>query len=131
VITNPSVNGAANWWSASCSPRTELVYIVTYEGGFFIGEDDYVPGELFVVVAQRYAPQEKYASMNRALDPRTVEKKWEYPLQAKTQSGLVSTASDLVFGGSIDGYFYALDATDGEELWRMNIGGTVKAAPMT
>ena len=69
--------------------------------------------------------------MIRALDPRTVETKWEYPLQAKTQSGLVSTASDLVFGGSVDGYFYALDATGGEELWRMNVGGTVKAASMT
>lgn len=80
--------------------------------------------------AQRFEPQEKYASMIRALDPRTVETKWEYSLQAKTQSGLVSTASDLIFGGSVDGYFYALDATDGKELWRMSVGGQVKAAPM-
>ena len=133
-LVYPSVNGAANWWSASYSPNTELVYIVTYDGAdtFYIGEDDYVPGELFVGGgAQRFVPQEKYASMIRAIDPRTVETKWEYPLQAKTQSGLVSTASDLVFGGSVDGYFYALDAIDGEELWRMNIGGKVKAAPMT
>lgn len=134
TLVYPSVNGAANWWSASYSPRTELVYIVTYDGAdtFFIGEDDYVPGELFVAGgAQRFEPQEKYASMIRALDPRTVETKWEYPLQAKTQSGLVSTASDLIFGGSVDGYFYALDATDGKELWRMSVGGQVKAAPMT
>ena len=89
-----------------------------------------MPGELFVAGgAQRFEPQEKYASMIRALDPRTVETKWEYPLQAKTQSGLVST--DLIFGGSVDGYFYALDATDGKELWRMSVGGQVKAAPMT
>ncbi len=46
-------------------------------------------------------------------------------------SGLMSTASDLVFGGGGDGYFYALDAADGDELWRMNIGGRVKAAPIT
>ena len=36
-----------------------------------------------------------------------------------------------MFGGSTHGYFYALDAEDGDELWRMSIGGPVKAAPIT
>ena len=40
-------------------------------------------------------------------------------------------ASYLVFVGSVDGYFYALDAVNGTELWRINVGGTVKAAPIS
>ncbi len=134
VLVYPSVNGAANWWSNTYSPRTELLYVVTYDGAdtFFIGEDEYVPGEMFVGGApERYVPLETYASMIRALDPRTGDTRWEFPLQPKTQSGLLSTASDLVFGGSVDGYFYALDAVNGAELWRINVGGNVKAAPIS
>ena len=134
VLVYPSINGAANWWSNSYSPRTELLYVMTYDGAdtFFIGEDEYVPGELFVGGGgERYVPQETYASMIRALEPRTGDTRWEFPLQPKTQSGLLSTASDLVFGGSVDGYFYALDAVNGTELWRINVGGTVKAAPIS
>ncbi len=134
ILVYPSVNGAANWWSTTFSPRTELIYVVTYDGAdtYYIGEDEYVPGQLFVGGgAERYEPQERYASMIRALDPRTGETRWEYSLQPKTMSGLMSTASDLVFGGSVDGYFFALDAVDGDELWRMNIGGSVKAAPIS
>lgn len=134
VLVFPSVTGAANWWSTTFSPRTELIYVVTYDGAevYYIGEDEYAPGQLFVGGGhERYVPQETYASMVRALDPRTGETRWEYRLQPKTVSGLLSTASDLVFGGSVDGYFYALDAVDGEELWRMNVGGQVKAAPIS
>lgn len=134
VLVYPSVNGAANWWSNTYSPRTELLYVVTYDGAdtFYIGEDEYVPGEMFVGGApERYVPLETYASMIRALDPRTGDTRWEFPLQPKTQSGLLSTASDLVFGGSVDGYFYALDAVNGAELWRINVGGNVKAAPIS
>ena len=134
VLVYPSVNGAANWWSNTYSPRTELLYVVTYDGAdtFYIGEDEYVPGEMFVGGApERYVPQETYASMIRALEPRTGDTRWEFPLQPKTQSGLLSTASDLVFGGSVDGYFYALDAVNGTELWRINVGGNVKAAPIS
>jgi len=134
VLVYPSVNGAANWWSNTYSPRTELLYVVTYDGAdtFFIGEDEYVPGEMFLGGApERLVPQETYASMIRALEPRTGDTRWEFPLQPKTQSGLLSTGSDLVFGGSVDGYFYALDAINGTELWRMNVGGNVKAAPIS
>jgi alcohol dehydrogenase (cytochrome c) len=134
VLVYPSVNGAANWWSNTYSPRTELLYVVTYDGAdtFFIGEDEYVPGEMFVGGApERYVPQETYASMIRAIEPRTGDTRWEFQLQPKTQSGLLSTASDLVFGGSVDGYFYALDAVNGAELWRINVGGNVKAAPIS
>ena len=42
----------------------------------------------------------------------------------------MSTAGDLVFGGTADGFFFALDALTGEELWHKNIGGRVHAAPM-
>ena len=43
----------------------------------------------------------------------------------------MSTAGDLVFGGTADGYFFALDAESGEELWYKSGGGRVHAAPIS
>jgi len=36
-----------------------------------------------------------------------------------------------LFSGSADGYFFALDAATGEELWHISLGRRVHAAPMT
>ena len=39
----------------------------------------------------------------RALDPKTGEKKWDFKMVNYTESGVLSTAGDLVFGGGMDG----------------------------
>jgi outer membrane protein assembly factor BamB len=44
---------------------------------------------------------------------------------------VLATAGDLVFSGSIDGYFYALDAVSGEALWHVAVGARVHSAAMT
>ena len=44
---------------------------------------------------------------------------------------MLTTAGDLLFGGTVDGYFFALDARNGDERWVMNVGGMVHAAPIS
>ena len=46
-------------------------------------------------------------------------------------SGLLATAGGLVFGGGIDGYVFALDASSGADLWHRSVGAAVTAAPIT
>jgi alcohol dehydrogenase (cytochrome c) len=48
-----------------------------------------------------------------------------------TWTGMLSTASNLVFSGGHESYFYALDAETGELLWRVSLGGQVNSGPMT
>lgn len=48
-----------------------------------------------------------------------------------TDSGILTTASDLLFVGGREGYFQALDARTGELLWKASLGGQVEAAPVT
>jgi glucose dehydrogenase len=48
-----------------------------------------------------------------------------------TGSGVLSTASGLVFAGGREGYFYALDAKTGKMLWKAMVGGDVAAGPVT
>jgi alcohol dehydrogenase (cytochrome c) len=47
-----------------------------------------------------------------------------------TWGGVLSTAGDVVFGGA-RGYFVALDARSGAELWKMPVGGQVNAGAMS
>ena len=48
-----------------------------------------------------------------------------------TDSGVLSTASDLVFTGGREGYFFALDARTGEQIWKANVGGQISSGPMS
>ena len=75
-------------------------------------------------------PEDGYGAI-LALDPKTGERKWEYKMTDVTDTGVLTTASDLVFAGGREGYFFALDARTGEELWRGSVGGQVSAGPMS
>jgi alcohol dehydrogenase (cytochrome c) len=67
----------------------------------------------------------------RAFDPKTGSMKWEYKMSDITWAGVLSTASDLVFSGGREGYFFALDGKNGDLLWKQNLGGQVNSGPMS
>jgi glucose dehydrogenase len=48
-----------------------------------------------------------------------------------TASGILTTATDLLFTGGREGYFQALDARSGKLLWRVNGGASIAMGPMT
>ena len=134
TLVAPDASGGTNWQSPTYSPRTELFYVMAFDGEaeFYIRDEAYIGGERFTGGGQqRMLPIDKYTSAVRAIDPRTGNRRWEYQVQPQTWSGLLSTAGDIVFGGTIDGYFYALDAVSGQELWHISLGAEVRAAPMT
>ena len=67
----------------------------------------------------------------RALDPRTGELKWEFKTTEISESGLLSTAGDVLFSGSFEGNFVALDAHTGKQLWRTSLGGRMTNSTIT
>jgi len=48
-----------------------------------------------------------------------------------TDSGILTTATDMLFTGNREGYFFAMDARDGTLLWKATVGGQVAASPIT
>jgi len=46
-------------------------------------------------------------------------------------SGILTTATDLLFVGGREGYFQALDARTGTLLWKQNLGGDIIAGPIS
>ncbi len=65
------------------------------------------------------------------VDPSTGEVRWQYKLYSMPQAGILSTTGNLVFGGTDEGQFFALDARTGKELWRANTGGVIAAGPVS
>ncbi len=59
-------------------------------------------------------------------------KRWTHRLSAPNpEAGVLTTASDMLFGGARDGSFFALDARTGKLLWQTNLGPSVAAGPIT
>ena len=149
IFVDPGTQGGTNWYPPSYSPRTGLFYVPTWENSgnrsakYPAGEwkervrytgatppDGGRGGRATRTPANFRKDEEGYGAI-RALDPKTGEKKWEYRLVNFTESGVLSTAGDLVFAGGMEGNFVALDAKTGERLWSVNLGGTNASGPIS
>ena len=147
TLIEPGTQGGTNWYSPSFSPRTGLFYISSWDNYSAISTRAEVPpwqetrkytGR--APPARGSAPRppgvpfrteaEGYGAV-RAIDPKTGEKKWDFKMVDYTESGILTTASDLLFSGGREGHFFALDARTGELLWKVSLGGTVASGPMT
>ncbi len=146
----PNNQGATNWYSPSFSPRTGLFYIPTWANTSSVYRKNpgpesvrYTEGQQFTGIFPSMAvpalvagaanvrlPRDGYGSI-QAVDPQTGEQRWEFKMNDMTDSGVLSTATDLVFAGGREGYFFALDAKDGSLLWRAMVGGQVASGPMS
>lgn len=134
ILVSPPIVGATNWYSPGYSQQTGLFYVTSFDGEqeFFKRDEDYEEGERFTGGGGRYnQPMDAFHSSIRAINPATAEIVWEFPIMPRSSAGITTTAGGIVFTGSADGYFFALDAASGEELWHISLGARVHAAPMT
>jgi alcohol dehydrogenase (cytochrome c) len=134
VYVYPSVNGATNWWPSAYSPSTRLYYVNVEEAGsLFIAKDETgsKPGHMYLGGTASYSDPATDAV--KAIDPVTATVRWERKNSTVTSAprgGLLATAGGLLFGS--DGTrLYALDASNGRELWSFNAGAHISAPPMT
>jgi glucose dehydrogenase len=56
---------------------------------------------------------------------------WSNPDHFPVWSGALATAGDVVFYGTLDGWFHAVDARDGHELWKFKTGSGVIGQPIS
>ena len=156
--TYPGIAGGTNWYSPSYSPRTELFYIPAWEDYATVFEGApqvYVEGRAFTgrtvegfpktyhpVPDAPVVPNLTRGPINNwtdtaghgavlALDALTGEQKWKFEMTDVIRSGLLTTASDLLFSGARSGYFQALNARTGALLWKVSLGSQIVNGPMT
>jgi alcohol dehydrogenase (cytochrome c) len=145
--TYPGVQGGTNWYSPSYSPKTGWFYLAAwddYYGYYFKRDDEYSPGSRYTGggVRSPVSPirrlrfptstsKEAGYGVVRALDPETGDVRWEFKMEDVSDSGIASTAGDVVFTGNREGHFFALDATNGNLLWSRYLGAQINASPIT
>ena len=126
--------GGKDWQPAAFSPRTGLVYA----GIFNICMDltdhpqSYIPGTPYDgMEMKRYAAPGGNWGEFMAWDPVAGKKAWSIKEQFMTMSGALATAGDVVFYGTVDGWFRAVDARNGKVLWSQKVGSGIIGQPMT
>jgi len=145
-VIYPENQGGTNWYNPAYSQRTGLFYIPSWMDTYSINtsrRDEYVEGNMYngggathnmpgirSGPVNRRLPELGYGAI-QAVDLNNGTVKWQFKMVDVTDSGVLATASDLIFAGSREGYFYALDARTGSVLWKSMTGGQVSAGPMT
>ena len=133
AVVYPDDDGAANWYSPTYSPQTNLIYQNVRETGatYYLADATYEPGRIYMGASRRAVPGEDPGGFLRALNPLTGDLVWEIAVHAPPWGGLLSTAGGLVFSGTMEGDVFAADAETGDVLWRFQTGGRVYANPIT
>jgi quinohemoprotein ethanol dehydrogenase len=126
----PSPAGAHNWQAMSYNPQTGLVYIPYMEMGMrFVKAPGSFLGVSFAP-AETDDPREGKGALI-AWDPVKQEPRWKVWHDWMWNGGTLTTAGNLVFQGTADGWLTAYDARDGKRLWRFNAGLGIIAPPIS
>ena len=125
VMVSPGAGGAHNWNPMAYSPETGLAYIpVTETYIAFAGHDD-IRREI-----AEYADEHSKGWLS-AWDPVTQSESWRVPYAQKGSGGVLVTAGNLVFQGTIGTTFAAYRADNGEKVWELPVQNVPIAAPIT
>jgi len=146
AVVYPQEAGAHNWQPMTFNPETGLVYIPAMDGAaIFVGQKelDYKHGAWnlgvdFAAVSQAVLdmvksgkPPPPAVGYIKAWDPVAQKEAWQVAMGGSWNSGLLTTAGNLVFGGDAYGQFSAYDATGGKKLWSMDLKTGILAPAMT
>lgn len=125
MLSIPGHGGGADWSHHSFSQSTGLMYT-----GF-----GYVAAAHSLTESSNglRPPGEYMTGGIVAVDPSTNRVRWKkrMPYSLAHGNGILTTASDLLFIGQPDGNLLALDARNGEELWRFQTGAAISASPIS
>jgi alcohol dehydrogenase (cytochrome c) len=129
----PAPPGAKDWQPSAYSPRTGLMYIpgnnlcADLQGT----QPNYIAGTPYVGAnVKMYAGAGGKRGEFTAWDPVKAKAVWKNIEEFPAWSGVVVTAGDLVFYGTMDGWFKALDAQSGATLWQYKTGSGIIGQPV-
>jgi quinohemoprotein ethanol dehydrogenase len=143
-IVYPGNAGGHNWQPMSFSPVTGLAYIpcmnlpfiyesakeFTYNRDINIGMGRNHPTS--EPLANTRGEMPKVEAFLLAWDPIQQKEAWRVSMTTTDfNGGILSTASNLVFEGTNDGFLVVYDASTGRELKRIETGTGIIAAPVT
>jgi PQQ-dependent dehydrogenase (methanol/ethanol family) len=130
----PASPGMKDWQPSAYSPRTRLLYLphnnlcMDYQGV----EAGYIAGTPYVgAMVKMKAGPGGHRGVFKAWDPIARRAVWQIEERFPVWSGAVVTAGDVVFYGTMDRWFKAVNAVTGELLWRFRTGSGIIGQPIT
>ncbi|HEY6816252.1 MAG TPA: PQQ-dependent dehydrogenase, methanol/ethanol family, partial [Croceibacterium sp.] len=141
VMVSPGAGGAHNWNPMAFSPRTGLVYVPvteTYMAYAAAETFDAARGGLgtsFTGFDAERRQIAEYADAHSkgwlsAWNPATQTEVWRGPIEQKGSGGVLVTAGNLVFQGTIGTTFAAYRADTGAKVWEMPVQQVPISAPV-
>jgi alcohol dehydrogenase (cytochrome c) len=130
----PTAPGAKDWNPSAFSHRTGLLYIphmnmcMDWESV----EANYIAGTPYVGAEVRMFPGPGgHMGEFSAWDIREGRELWTIKERFPLWSGAVATAGDVVFYGTMEGWFKAVHARTGEVLWQFKTASGIVGQPTT
>jgi PQQ-dependent dehydrogenase (methanol/ethanol family) len=131
----PANVGGKNMFPTAFSPRTGLLYIpathicMDYEGS----QVNYIAGTPYLgAKVINFIPKGEDAGDLIAWDVAKGKQAWALPSKVlPSYAGVLATGGDVVFNGTLDGTFRAIDARSGKVLWQFKTGSGIVGNPMT
>jgi lanthanide-dependent methanol dehydrogenase len=128
----PASPGAKDWQPSAYSPSTGLLYIPHNNlcQDSEPAQTSYIAGTPYVGMEVRmYAGPGGHRGELTAWDIAAGREIWTIKEPFPAWSGVAVTAGNLVFYGTMDGWFKAVDAETGEQLWRFKVGSGIVGQP--
>jgi lanthanide-dependent methanol dehydrogenase len=130
----PTASGSKDWNPSSFSPQTGLIYI-PHENMCMDWMDvqvSYIEGTPYVGAELHMKPG---PGGNRgeltAWDPVMRKPMWQVKENFPIWSGTVVTGGDVVFYGSMDGWFKAVNAKTGDLVWKYKVDSGIISQPVS
>ncbi|MGH7076934.1 MAG: PQQ-dependent dehydrogenase, methanol/ethanol family [Acetobacteraceae bacterium] len=129
----PTDIGVKDWEPSAFSPRTGLIYAGTLNVCMDLTDhkQSYIAGTPYdgMEMKRHAGPGGNWGAFI-AWDPVHGRQVWSIKEKFMTMSGALATATDLVFYGTVDGWFRAVNARTGQILWSQRLGSGVLGQPI-
>jgi PQQ-dependent dehydrogenase (methanol/ethanol family) len=130
----PTASGAKDWNPSAYSPRTGWLYLPHANLCMDVEHSsaNYIAGTPYVGAEVRFKPGPGgHRGVFQAWDVRQGKTVWSSTENFPVWSGTVVTAGDVVFYGTMEGWFKALHARTGELLWQFKTSSGIIGQPTT
>jgi len=135
---SPAAPGGKDWQPSAFSPRTNFIYLPhqTLSMDFEEVPANYIAGTPYIGAhAKFYAdpvdPGDGSRGAFTAWDPVAKKAVWNIKERFPVWCGAAVTAGDVVFYGTMDCWFKAVDARSGKELWKFKVDSGIVSQPIS
>jgi lanthanide-dependent methanol dehydrogenase len=130
----PAAPGAKDWNPSAYSPQTGLLYIPHNNLCMDVQtlEANYIAGTPYVGAEVKMKPGPGgHRGEFTAWDVQNAKKRWSLKEHFPVWSGVVATAGNVVFYGTMEGWFKAVHAETGQLLWQFKTSSGIIGQPVT